>query len=429
MDFTPPSHRSEPRSRTKSASRLAVEADQIPHFSVDAISSPRKKTPSPSIQEHLPLSPSTLRKSRSRLVDRFEMHDEVVEPAAARRRCKNRGPQLGLLGCASPRSIRRSRRRSEVEIREERDFCLAEEFVKARRRKQSGRSKKEKLSLVPVSTTPSSSTTPKLDNDENGSLDRIGQLITDLIMWKDAAKSSLWFGLGSLFFLSTCFTRGVSFSIFSAISQLGLLFLGLAFVSNSICQRNNVEKKHKDFKLKEDDILRIVKLVLPAANFTISKIRDLFSGEAEMTLKVAPFLILGAEYGHLITLRRLCAIGFFTSFSVPKLYSCYQIQINSKVDVVKQWMFEAWEACSHKKVVVGSAATVFWNFSSLKARIFTAFIALVIVRYCRQFIVSSKLEVVEVQEDENQALVVIEGKEEKEEQRQALVVAEPHCQP
>lgn len=160
MDFTPPSHRSEPRSRTKSASRLAIEADQIPHFSVDAIASPRKKTPSPSIQELLLLSPSTLRKSRSRLVDRFEMNDEVVEPAAARRRCKNRGPQLGLLGCASPRNIRRSRRRSEVEIREDRDLCLAEEFVKARKRKQSGRSKKEKLSLVPVPATPSSSTTP-----------------------------------------------------------------------------------------------------------------------------------------------------------------------------------------------------------------------------------------------------------------------------
>lgn len=51
----------------------------------------------------------------------------------------------------------------------------------------------------------------ELDNDENGSLDRIGQLITDLIMWKDAAKSSLWFGFGSLFFLSSCFARGVSF--------------------------------------------------------------------------------------------------------------------------------------------------------------------------------------------------------------------------
>ncbi|XP_023533892.1 reticulon-like protein B17 [Cucurbita pepo subsp. pepo] len=428
MDFTPPSHRSEPRSRTKSASRLAIEGDEIPHFSVDAISSPPKKSPSPSIQDLLLLSPSTLRKSRSRLVDRFEMNDEVTDAAAAaaRRRCKTRGPQIG---CASPRSVRRSRRRSELEIREEKDLCLAEEFVKARKRRPSGRSKKEKLSLVPVPTTPINST-PKLDNDENGNLDRIGQLITDLIMWKDAAKSSLWFGFGSLFFLSSCFARGASFSIFSAISQLGLLFLGLAFVSNSICRRNNVEKKHNEFKLKEDDILRMAKLILPAANFAIDKIRELFCGEAEMTLKVAPFLILGAEYGHLITLRRLCAIGFFTSFSVPKLYSCYQIQINSKVDVVKRRLFEAWKACSHKKVVVGSAATVFWNLSSLKTRIFTAFIAVVIVRYCRQFLVLAP-EVVEAQEEENQAVVLVEGKEEEEEeeQKQARVVAEAHGQP
>jgi len=47
-----------------------------------------------------------------------------------------------------------------------------------------------------------------------------------------------------------------------------------------------VEKKHNDFKLKEDDILRMVKLVLPAANFVISNITELFCGEAEMTLKV-----------------------------------------------------------------------------------------------------------------------------------------------
>ena len=81
-------------------------------------------------------------------------------------------------------------------------------------------------------------------------------------------------------------------------------------------------------------------LILPAANLAISKTRELFSGEPSMTLKVTtkshcivllkmfpicssrylkepfiswfqviPFLLLGAEYGHLVTLRRLCAIG------------------------------------------------------------------------------------------------------------------------
>ena len=47
-----------------------------------------------------------------------------------------------------------------------------------------------------------------------------------------------------------------------------------------------MEKKHNEFKLKEDDILRMAKLILPAANFAIDKIRELFCGEAEMTLKV-----------------------------------------------------------------------------------------------------------------------------------------------
>lgn len=42
-------------------------------------------------------------------------------------------------------------------------------------------------------------------------LDRIGQLVTDLIMWNDVAKSSLWFGFGSLCVLSSCFAKGVSF--------------------------------------------------------------------------------------------------------------------------------------------------------------------------------------------------------------------------
>jgi len=77
-----------------------------------------------------------------------------------------------------------------------------------------------------------------------------------------------------------------------------------------------------------------------------------------LLLQVVPFLLLGAEYGHLITIWRLCAIGeepfstnnflsynillnwesfyiyirtgFFISFSVPKLYSCYSAHINKR---------------------------------------------------------------------------------------------------
>lgn len=49
------------------------------------------------------------------------------------------------------------------------------------------------------------------DDDDGGRLDRIGQLMNDLIMWRDVARSTLWFGLGSLFFLSSSFAKGVNF--------------------------------------------------------------------------------------------------------------------------------------------------------------------------------------------------------------------------
>ncbi|XVF66785.1 hypothetical protein PTKIN_Ptkin10aG0065900 [Pterospermum kingtungense] len=354
---TPPSHRSNPNSQTKSASRLArisysvVESEEkqqiptIPHLSLDHVSPTPKKTATPTspsprsirsstnslpLHELLLLSPaaSPLRRSRTRLADRIEMAEEAVaaEQGGSRRRCKTtRAAQMAILGCASPRNNRRSRRRMEMELREDRDLGLGEEIVKPRKRRHSGKSKKEKLGLVPC--LPSSSLPLKTDDCEKSNIDQIGEMISDLAMWRDVAKSSLWFGFGCLCFLSSCFTKGINFSIFPVISQIGLLFLGVSFFSNSIC--HNVEKR-SDMKLREEDFLRLARLILPATNLAISKMRELFSGEPSMTLKVAPLLLLGAEYGHIITLRRLCAFGFFTSFSMPKLYSCYSRQINQK---------------------------------------------------------------------------------------------------
>ncbi|KAF3444077.1 hypothetical protein FNV43_RR13767 [Rhamnella rubrinervis] len=408
MGSTPP-YRSEPKS------------DQAPHRSLGLVHSSPKNTPSPKktllpsplslrssgslpLQELLFLSPSPLRRSKTRLADGIEMAEENVEPVGTRRRCKSRASQMGFLGCASPRNTRRSRRRSEIEIREEKDLGPMEEVGKPRKRRQSGRSKKEKLSLVP--SVPSSSSSPKTDEEDQGSLNRIGQLMNDLIIWKDVARSSLWFGFGALFFLSSCFTKGISFSIFSVLSQLGFLILCASFFSNSICQRNNIETK-REFVLKEDDILHVAKLILPATNLAISKTRELFSGEPAMTLKVAPILILGSEYGHLITLWRLCAFGFFVTFTVPKLYSYYSIRINQKAEYLKSWFLEAWGTCSHKKIVAASAATAFWNLTSAKTRIFTAFIVLVLLRCCRGHVLQ-KVEDEEAEEEQElqQALVV-----------------------
>uniref|UniRef100_A0A6N2K7V6 Reticulon-like protein n=2 Tax=Salix viminalis TaxID=40686 RepID=A0A6N2K7V6_SALVM len=404
MDTTPPSHKSNPNSQAKSASRLSRITNSIepeaktPQLSLDLIPFSAKKTPSSlslksssnslSLQELL-LSPSPLRKSRTRLADRYEMPEEgSIELNGSRRRCRTRGSPMGSLGCASPRSNRRLRRRLEVESREERDLIgFVDEVGKVRKRRHSNRSKKEK-ETEKLSSLPSSSTNPKVDG---GNLERVGMVVYDLIMWKDVAKSSLWFGLGCLCFLSSCFAKGINFSIFSAISQLGLLFLGASFFSNSICQRNSVENL-RQFKLTEDDILRVGRLILPAANLAISKTRELFSGEPSMTLKVIPFLLLGAEYGHLLTLRRLCGIGFFICFTIPKLYACYSSQINQKVEHMKCRVLTAWGACSHKKMVAASAVTAFWNLSSVKTRIFTAFVSLVILRCCRQQLMPNQEE-------------------------------------
>ncbi|KAG5114378.1 hypothetical protein JHK82_037647 [Glycine max] len=310
----------------------------------------------------LPLSPlATPTRSPSPAVPRSTTPPpELPDSAGVRRRCKTRAPQT-----ASPRNPRKSRRRSELEIREEKDSTFVEEVGKPRTRRQTARTKKEKPNSVPPSTP-----SPKSEEENGGDLDHVGQVVSDLIMWKDASKSTFWFGFCSLCLLSSCFTQGLNLSVFSALSQLGILLSGVSFFSNSICQRNEVEEK-REIKLTEDDILRLAKLILPALNFAISRMRALFSGEPSMTLKVVPFLLLGAEYGHLITIRRLCAIGFVVSFSVPKLYSSYTVQINQRAEGLKSWLLDTWSACTHKKKVMASALMTFWNLSSIKTRIFT----------------------------------------------------------
>ncbi|KAL3333006.1 hypothetical protein AABB24_033193 [Solanum stoloniferum] len=409
MDTTPPSHRSETRSRTKSASRLSrlrrydEESESLtPRVSLEIVPSPRIEV-SPygnglPLHELLLLSPSPLRRSKTRLADKLELVDDGVEPNGVRRRRRSRNSAIG----ASPRNNRRSRRRLEQEMREERDLGLVEEVVKPRKKRNNGKSKKDKLSLVLSNSTKSK------EGEGCDLINRIELLVSDLVMWRDVARSSLWFGLGSLCFLSSCFAKGVTFSIFSIISQLGLLFLVVSFFSHSIRQRDGREMK-REYQLTEDDILRMGRLILPAANLAISKTRDLFSGEPAMTLKLVPILIIGAEYGHLITVWRLCALGFFISFTAPKLYSSYSHQIYSKAKYLKYQLLETWGACSHKKMIAASVLTVFWNLTTVRTRIFTAFICLVIFRYCKQHEeVKVDEEMVEVEEEQQQALVVLE---------------------
>lgn len=121
--------------------RISLDLDQSPTTATKPSSSPsplsllRSPTRCFPLRELLLMSPPSSRKSKPRF------DDEMQESNSLRRRCR--------AALSSPRNSRRSRRRSEVEVREEKEIALMDEVGKQRKRRNSGRQKKDKLSLVP----------------------------------------------------------------------------------------------------------------------------------------------------------------------------------------------------------------------------------------------------------------------------------------
>ncbi|KAM0939535.1 putative reticulon-like protein B17/18/21 [Dioscorea sansibarensis] len=403
---TPPSHRSDPRLRPRSYSRLAHSFDHP----IDP-SSPINS----SLQDLLLLSPpSSFRHPKLLPPPAHDLPEPILDviPRKKSKTC-NQLPTT----CASPRSVRRARRRLEKEIiRDDRDFgCgIDDDVAKPRKRRQSTKpkvSRKERMILVspPPIPPPISTPVPRIvDEDCCSSVDGLLEMILELIMWKNVAKSSFWFGFGSVFFLSSWFSGDFSFSFITAISHLCILVLAIAFFCNSFSQSKQ-KKWRGEFKLTEDDVLRVSRVVLPLANAALVKAQGIFSGEPLMTLKVVPALIFGAKFGDLITPWRLSATGFFLLFTAPKLFSCYSQQIHKKAEKIRNHICEAWRSCQHKKFAGGSAAILLWNLLSIKARIFVAFISIVMFRYhYQQLQVGEDNDEKEMQEGEQQALVLAE---------------------
>ena len=46
---------------------------------------------------------------------------------------------------------------------------------------------------------------------EQSELEGLWERIVELVMWRNVAKSALWFGSGSMFFFSCSFSRDVTF--------------------------------------------------------------------------------------------------------------------------------------------------------------------------------------------------------------------------
>ena len=96
----------------------------------------------------------------------------------------------------------------------------------------------------------------------------------------------------------------------------------------------------------------------------------------------------------------LQTVGFFTSFTVPKLYSCYSSQIHKRgvihlplvthylfslaillsirlntlcsvtsVEILRDQALEAWKSCPRKKLVAAMVVTMCWNMFSVKTRV------------------------------------------------------------
>ncbi|KAF0932691.1 hypothetical protein E2562_011986 [Oryza meyeriana var. granulata] len=351
-----------------------------------------------SLQELLLMSPPPgSRRNRSRQRGAGAGLDESLEMVAAagtppRRRRRAGGEQCAAPAVASPRNGRRARRRLEKEIEVEDDAAR-----RARRRKSTRAASKAAPAAVDkvAAAADKEDTSMALvlastdairgaDAAEVSGWEDLWERIVELVMWKNVAKSALWFGLGSMFFFSCSFSREITFSPISALCHMGVMVLGLAFFKDSIPQRQQVERG-RSFRLTEDDVLRAARAVLPVANSMISTAQVIFSGDPSMTLKVLPVLLFGAKYGTLVTVWRLLATGFFTSFTLPKLYSCYSSQIHKRVEILRDRALEAWKSCPRKKLVAGTAVTMCWNLFSVKTRIIAAFISVVILRYNQKY--------------------------------------------
>uniref|UniRef100_A0A0E0JYU3 Reticulon domain-containing protein n=1 Tax=Oryza punctata TaxID=4537 RepID=A0A0E0JYU3_ORYPU len=332
-----------------------------------------------SLQELLLMSPPPGSARRNRSRQRGAGLDESLEMVAAagtppRRRRRVGGEQCAAPAVASPRNGRRARRRLEKEIEVEDDAAR-----RARRRK-STRAAATKAAPAAADKVAVAAAADKEDTSmalvlastdairgadalEQSGWEDLWERIVDLVMWKNVAKSTLWFGLGSMFFFSCSFSREITFSPISALCHMGVMVLGLAFFKDSIPQSRQQLERGRSFRLTEDDVLRAARAVLPVANSMISTAQVIFSGEPSMTLKVLPALLFGAKYGSLVTVWRLLAT----------------------VENLTDRALEAWKSCPRKKLVVGTAVTMCWNLFSVKTRIIAAFISVVILRYNQKY--------------------------------------------
>ncbi|CAN6458999.1 unnamed protein product [Victoria cruziana] len=216
------------------------------------------------------------------------------------------------------------------------------------------------------------------------------QGLVDVFLWRDVSRSAFVFGSGSFLLLSSSYANDLNFSLISTISYVGLLYLGIVFIHKSIIVKGgvNVDEMHTRSGLREEDAIRLLRLVLPYLNEILLRVKSIFSGDPATTMKVAVLLFLLARWGSSITVWTLARFGRFW---------------------IRRFR-DAWNSCSHKKAAVIAVFTVIWNLSSMVARIWAVFVLVVSVRLYQQSL-SSEWDEVEASSASAAASSDQEGKE------------------
>ncbi|OAO94394.1 hypothetical protein AXX17_AT5G57310 [Arabidopsis thaliana] len=204
---------------------------------------------------------------------------------------------------------------------------------------------------------------------------------------------------------------------------MGLIYLGLMFVLKSLIHRGMVEEeRHKVVGVREEDVKRMLRLIMPYLNESLHQLRALFSGDPSTTLKMGVVLFVLARCGSSITLWNLAKFGFLGAFTIPKIFISYSTHFSAYGNFWMRRFRDAWESCNHKKAVALALFTLVWNLSSVTARVWAAFMLLVAFRYYQHKMIWTT-DQADDDEDDNEEE---EAEEEKEQVPPKHKRAPPH---
>ncbi|XP_031382496.1 reticulon-like protein B21 isoform X1 [Punica granatum] len=215
--------------------------------------------------------------------------------------------------------------------------------------------------------------------------------LSDMVMWRDAPKSAVVLGLGTLFIISSSYMNDPNMCSVSAVSYLGLACLSAVFLYRSIIWSGDVDVDNISFhELGEEEVLCLTKTLLPYLNGLLRKLRALLSGDPANTMKLAVLLFVLARCGSFVTMWNMIKFGFFIAFTIPRLWSLYSTRLTDQGKYWIQLSQHMWDSCPHKKAVAAIVIVLILGFSSNFARIWTGFMLVVAFRYYQQSLVRDR---------------------------------------